>query len=267
MNPVSLSWISFYQWTYWQCLGELQNRIVTQSPTFVVTPNPEMLYEASKDTELLWVLKNADYALPDGAGIFVAYQIRNSLLPTVLKYIALSYWCLRAIIHDASLSADYGERITGSRLTKDLIAYAASHKIPITIIDPIVHWDTGWDRAKKQSQENMQHTLEEKYPWILCRVIVSDTAPETLEKNGIIFATHGNGRQEKLLAEVIKKNPNCGLAIGVGGSIDLITGFRQPAPIFFQRFGGEWLYRLFKNPKKHSQRMKKVITYLLHQLG
>lgn len=50
--------------------------------------------------------------------------------------------------------------------------------------------------------------------------------------------------------------------MGVGGSIDLITGFRSPAPEIFQRLGIEWLYRLAKNPKRHYKRMKKVIRFL-----
>jgi exopolysaccharide biosynthesis WecB/TagA/CpsF family protein len=51
--------------------------------------------------------------------------------------------------------------------------------------------------------------------------------------------------------------------MGVGGSVDLLTGFRQPAPAFFQRFGGEWLYRLYKNPSRHWKRMKKVMSFLV----
>lgn len=97
-----------------------------------------MLYDASRDSELLEVLKNAPLALPDGAGIFVAYQITESYLPSFLKYIAFPLWCLRAVIHNSSFVEKYGERITGSRLTRDLIIYAKEKQIPITIIDPVV---------------------------------------------------------------------------------------------------------------------------------
>jgi len=83
----------------------------------------------------------------------------------------------------------------------------------------------------------MKRSLEQKYPGITCEVKISNTIPEKLPEHGIIFATHGGGKQEKLLAEVVKKFPACGLALGVGGSIDLITGFRTPAPRLFQRFG------------------------------
>lgn len=257
---MNLLGIHFYKGTYADCLASLKQK--RNWSTLVVTPNPEMLYGASCDNELLEVLKNAPLALPDGAGIFVAYQITESTLPSFLKYLAFPLWCLKAVIHNYSFIEKYGERITGSRLTRDLISYAAEMKIPVTIIDPIVTGDSEWDRAKKTSQEKIQSTLEAKYPWIICSVVISDTTPEKLPEHGIIFATHGNGKQEKLLSEVVKRYPQCGLCIGVGGSIDLITGFRQPAPAFFQRFGGEWLYRLYKNPSRHWKRMKKVMGFL-----
>ena len=101
-----------------------------------------MLYDASRDAELLEVLKDASLALPDGAGIFVAYQITESILPSFLKYIAFPLWCYKAVIHNSSFVEKYGERITGSRLTRDLIAYAAEMKIPVTIIDPVVTGDS-----------------------------------------------------------------------------------------------------------------------------
>ena len=119
-----------------------------------------MLYDASHDAELLEVLKHASLALPDGAGVFVAYQITESTLPSFLKYIAFQFWCLKAVIHDSAFVEKYGERITGSRLTRDLIDYAAEMKIPVTIIDPVVTGDSAWDRAKKASQATMKETLE-----------------------------------------------------------------------------------------------------------
>jgi UDP-N-acetyl-D-mannosaminuronic acid transferase (WecB/TagA/CpsF family) len=105
-------------------LDILQERIKAKSNTLIVTPNPEMLYEASRDEELLKVLQKADYALPDGAGIFVTYQMGASTIPKFLKPFLLPYWCLQAVIHSETLTERYGERITGSFLTKDLFHIA-----------------------------------------------------------------------------------------------------------------------------------------------
>ena len=137
---MNLLGIHFYKGTYTDCLTTLKQK--RDGATLVVTPNPEMLYDAQNDAELLNVLKNAHLALPDGVGIFVAYQITESKLPSLLRYIAFPFWCLRAIIHSPSFVEQYGERITGSRLTHDLITHATNEKIPVTIIDPIVHGES-----------------------------------------------------------------------------------------------------------------------------
>lgn len=97
-----------------------------------------MLYEAERDTALKDILTQADFALPDGAGIFVAHQITHSRLPRVLKYLVFPYWCVRAIIHGNGVKRRYGERITGARLTRDLLQFAHEKHIIVTIIDPVV---------------------------------------------------------------------------------------------------------------------------------
>ena len=226
-----------------------------------------MLYDAGQNSQLMEILQKADYALPDGAGIFVAYQIAKSTLPRILKYFVSPYWCLRAILHTKSFQEEYGERITGARLTRDLLSYANEKNIPVTILDPVVTGETPRDKAKRVSQTSMQAILQEKYPAIPLTIVIRNAPPENLPENGIVFATHGNGIQEKLLSETVKKYPSCGLAIGVGGSIDLITGFRSPAPELFQKLGFEWLYRLLKNPRRHLKRMRKVIGFLESRLS
>lgn len=78
MNTISLWGIDFFRGTFSDCLEELEESLHAKKTTLVVTPNPEILYEASRDKSLLTILRTADYALPDGAGIFVAYQIMAS---------------------------------------------------------------------------------------------------------------------------------------------------------------------------------------------
>jgi hypothetical protein len=132
--------------------------------TLIVTPNPEMLYAATQDMALQEILQNADIAIPDGVGIFVGYQIIDSKLPQWMKYLLLPVWCIRAVVHDKEFTKKYGERITGSRLTPDILNYAMKNKIGVTIIDPIVRGDSPSDIAKKQSQETMRSSIERRYP-------------------------------------------------------------------------------------------------------
>jgi len=38
------------------------------------------------------------------------------------------------------------------------------------------------------------------------------------------------------------------VCIGVGGTFDVLAGRAKRAPVFFQKHGLEWLYRLYKEP-------------------
>jgi hypothetical protein len=84
------------------------------------------------------------------------------------------------------------------------------------VLDPEVHGNSIGDEAKKESQASMKDTLQKKYPNTPISVIVSDRLPQTLPENAMVFATHGNGKQEKLLSELVEKFPHAGIAIGVG---------------------------------------------------
>lgn len=267
MNTVPLCWINFYKWSYTRCLAEIESKISDKTTALIVTPNPEMLFEASHDAELHSILAWADYALPDGAGIFVAYQACNSTLPTALKYAAFPYWCIKAVFHTRQIKRGYGERITGSRMTRDILRFAEGRGIPVTIIDPIVHGNSRGDKLKRRMQEKMAMKLHEIYPHLNLHIIISDTAPQDITRNGVVLATHGNGKQEKLLAQLIQNIPNAWVALGIGGSIDIITGFRKSTPSLLQRFGFEWLYRLVQHPTRHAKRMRKVLSFLFSCIG
>ncbi|MFA6080511.1 MAG: WecB/TagA/CpsF family glycosyltransferase [Candidatus Gracilibacteria bacterium] len=258
--------IDFIKSSYEDCLREIQIRLVEGQKTLIVTPNPEMLYAASQDAELQKILESSDMALPDGVGIFVGYQIRASRLPKWMKYMMLPYWCLRAIMQTEKFRKYYGERITGSKITPDILSYAAQNSIGISIIDPPVTGNSPGDTLKKESQKTMKDILQKKYPGLMCDIILADSGGKG-DYWPIVLTTHGNGTQEKIVTQILAENSEVLLGIGVGSSIDLLTGFRIPAPIFFRRFGGEWLYRLYKNPRKHIKRIGNVWQFLKICLG
>lgn len=76
----------------------------------------------------------------------------------------LPYWCLRAILQTDAFKEYYGERITGSRLTPDILSYAAQNQIGVSIIDPVVSGKSPSDILKRESQKTMKDILQKKYP-------------------------------------------------------------------------------------------------------
>jgi N-acetylglucosaminyldiphosphoundecaprenol N-acetyl-beta-D-mannosaminyltransferase len=66
---------------------------------------------------------------------------------------------------------------------------------------------------------------------------------------GLLFVGMGTPLQEKFI-EAYFDQSGTGIAIGVGGSFDVIAGLRFRAPRWTARFGLEWLVRLVQEPRR-----------------
>jgi len=98
--------------TYESVVKQIQDSLDTSKPRKIFTPNPEILLSQHSDSEYKKVIQSADLLLPDGIGVFIAYQVASFSGPRFLKYLLLPYWCLRAIFGEKRLHKKYGERIT-----------------------------------------------------------------------------------------------------------------------------------------------------------
>ncbi|MFN2528148.1 MAG: WecB/TagA/CpsF family glycosyltransferase [Candidatus Baltobacteraceae bacterium] len=76
----------------------------------------------------------------------------------------------------------------------------------------------------------------------------------------LLFVGLGFPRQEFWIAEYLTAT-GCGIAMGVGGSLDVLSGKVQRAPEHWRRFGLEWLYRLYREP--HRWRRQLALPYFV----
>jgi N-acetylglucosaminyldiphosphoundecaprenol N-acetyl-beta-D-mannosaminyltransferase len=65
----------------------------------------------------------------------------------------------------------------------------------------------------------------------------------------ILFVGMGVPRQEIFIEEQWERL-GVGMAIGVGGSFDVLAGLRARAPAWVQKIGMEWFYRLIQEPRR-----------------
>ncbi len=65
----------------------------------------------------------------------------------------------------------------------------------------------------------------------------------------ILLVALGVPRQEKWLDQY-KEELKVPVAIGVGGTFDVMAGVAQRAPVWMQRANLEWLFRLLSEPKR-----------------
>lgn len=109
--------------------------------------------------------------------------------------------------------------------------------------------------------------LRERYPNVR---VLQHQAPMGLLHNvtaldeAADFAAECNARftliavgspQQELLAHAIKLRPGAtGLGLCIGASLDFLTGEQVRAPVFFQKAGIEWLFRLGSNPRRFWRR-------------
>lgn len=81
-----------------------------------------------------------------------------------------------------------------------------------------------------------------------------DEAPARVDRirasgTDILFVGMGVPRQENFLEEQWDRL-GVGMAIGVGGSFDVLAGLRSRAPAWVQKAGMEWFFRLIQEPRR-----------------
>jgi exopolysaccharide biosynthesis WecB/TagA/CpsF family protein len=68
------------------------------------------------------------------------------------------------------------------------------------------------------------------------------------------FLAIGSPQQEIIAQQLKERGVARGLALCVGASINYITGHEKRAPVWMQKLGFEWLFRLMQNPKRMAKR-------------
>ncbi|AKL96758.1 N-acetylmannosaminyltransferase TagA [Clostridium aceticum] len=199
----------------------------------VYTPNPEIIMVAQQDQRLLNVLQEADLVLPDGIGLIIASKIKGLGLK---------------------------ERVTGIDTMDKLLTYCGEKQKSIFLMGgkPGIA-ALACETMKKQYRgikiAGFHHGYfqETDEPQIIEEI--NQVAPD------VLFVCLGAPKQEKWIHKY-RDQLNCKLAMGVGGSVDIYAGTAKRAPLFFQRLGLEWFYRLIKEPWR-AKRMAALPKFLV----
>jgi len=201
-------------------IGIISERIHEQKKSFIVTANPEIVMHSLEDKEYRQVLDKADYIVPDGIGIIIASKIVGSPLK---------------------------ERVTGYDLMISLLQKADKDGLSIFLLG-------GREDINDEAANNIRNTYSNVKIVGQQHGFFDLNDPQMAEKierlsPDIIFVALGFPRQEKWIAQhysIFTK----GIFIGVGGSIDVLSGRVKRAPVIWQKMKVEWLYRLIKQPSR-----------------
>lgn len=186
----------------------------------IVTLNPEGLYLALGDAAFARILEQADLITADGAGLLWAAQKLGHSLPQRVTGIDLLQ---EACIH----AAREGWRIYLLGAEPGVAEQAAAQLMQNHAGLFICGWHHGYFRAEEEA--------------VLADIMAA--APD------ILFVAMGLPAQETFIAAWRERLP-AAVAIGVGGSLDVIAGRVKRAPRLMRQARLEWLWRLFLQPSR-----------------
>ena len=215
-----------------QAVSEAKNIIEKEVPSFVVAINPEKIMKAIKDNSLKELLNTATLQIPDGVGILIASKIKGGRVKN---------------------------RVTGIDLMMNLCSMASDNGYRIYLLG-----------AAPGTAESAAKILKSTYP----KLIISGTHDGYFDNNEekvieeisktnchILFVAMGSPKQEYWIKSNMSRL-NVPLLMGVGGSYDVICGNIKRAPLWMQKTGTEWLYRLISEPWR-IKRMMVLPRFLL----
>ncbi|MFD1472733.1 WecB/TagA/CpsF family glycosyltransferase [Companilactobacillus mishanensis] len=228
-NRINILGTEFDNFTEDQFHKYLNEDLDNHSNKFIVTPNPEIVLSARKNTRFSNIVNNADYVIPDGIGIIKgANNLGTPMHGRITGFDTLMYLVKTA--NDKKLKV----YLLGAK-PEVIKASADRIKREFTGIDLVGYHDGYFDDDKK---------------------IAEDIAAK---KPNIVLVALGSPKQEYFINQFRDLNP--AIWIGVGGSFDVFSGTKKRAPKIVQKLSLEWLYRLLKEPTRIG-RMAAIPRYM-----
>lgn len=231
MARIDVLGVGFDNLTMDEAINKAMTMIENRESAYVVTPNPEIVMLANENEKFKTAVNEADLVLADGIGIIKAASILGTPL------------C---------------GRVTGIDFATNLMAELAKIEGSVYLFG-----------AKPTIADKAAEKLMETYKGL--RVVGTSDGyfkddTEIIEKiktakPDFLIVCLGAPKQEFWIRENLK-DMDVGIAAGLGGSLDVLSGEVERAPEFFQKIGMEWFYRLVKEPSR-IKRMAKLPLFLV----
>ena len=210
--------VGFVDATMTQAVTRAYELIQEGSKTYVVTPNPEIVWQCRRNEALLNAVNSAGLVLPDGIGIIIGAKI----LGTPLR----------------------GGRVQGIDFASALMEKLAAAGGSVFLLG-----------AKQGIAAEAGEKLIERFPGLVVAGVAdgyfTDDLPVIENINAanpdLLLVCLGAPKQELWIANNIQKL-SARLCVGLGGALDVFAGKVNRAPVFYRRFGLEWLYRTIREP-------------------
>ena len=210
----------------------------------ICTPNTEIVMMAKDDDNMKDIINKNDLVIPDGIGLIYGSKIKRKPLKERVTGFDLSIKLLEiANMKGYSLYLLGGKEGVAKKAGENIIKKYPNIKL--------AGFHNGYFKGSHIGHNNHEEELN----------LVNNI---NQKKPDIIFVGLGFPKQEIWISEN-RDRLNGKVIIGNGGTMDILSGNAKRAPVFFQRLGLEWFYRLIKEPSRIKRQIllpKFILTVL-----
>jgi N-acetylglucosaminyldiphosphoundecaprenol N-acetyl-beta-D-mannosaminyltransferase len=241
-----------------EAMARIDYFLSKKQPSIAATPNTEFIIKAQKDDDFRNILnKKSLLNLPDSFGLLWAGRFltfKEISIPVLRELIIILEWII-SLLFIPILPKFYHyplkEKLSGSDFIWDLSRHAQEKNIRIFLFG-------GAPTIAEQAALQLQTEI---YGLRIAGIFPGDMtkqqqAIEAIKKSksDILIVCLGAPLQEKWLSENLGKT-GCKVGIGLGGTFDFVSGLIPRAPVWMQKSGLEWLYRILIDPKRFMRQL------------
>ncbi len=227
---VSICGVEIDKYTFDEVVEAIaQHALSNGTPEYVVTPNAQHILTLQKDAHFREIYRKAFLVVPDGVSLLWAAKF----LQTPLK-----------------------GRVNGTDLFEKLCAIAAQKELKIFLLG-----------GRPGAAEKAKETLQGRHPSI--QIVGTHCPPYGFESNPaelalinskikaaaphILFVGLGAPKQEYWIYANYQEL-GVPISVGIGVSFELVADMVRRAPVWMQKTGLEWFFRLIVEPRRLWQR-------------
>ena len=217
--------VGFDNTTMQKAVDSAMELISQRQGSYVVTPNPEIVWMCRTDENLMNAVSGASMVLADGIGIIYGAKI------------------LKTPLEEKIPGADFAARLMDELAKHGGSVYLFGSKPGVA--------DIAAEKMKKEHPGLIVLGTQDGY-FESDEAIIADI---NIKRPDFLLICLGAPKQE----EWMKKNStrlNVGIMAGLGGTLDVYAGTVKRAPVKWQKLGLEWLYRLLKEPRRIARAMR-----------
>ena len=231
MNRVLLLGVPIDPMTRIDAIVRIKILLDSEQQSHVMTPNNEMLVEASKNREFHDLLNRSDLNVPDSTGLLFAARWTHQHLP---------------------------ERVPGVDTVEALLKTITS--------DHPVYFLGAAEGVAQQAASAMQ--VKNPHLKVAGCFAGHPDDPTFIErinatKPHLLLVAFGAPKQDLWVDQYLKNLPTVRVAMGVGGTFDFLAGKIKRAPAFMRSLGLEWLWRLMQESRRIGRIWRAVVVFPL----